>query len=207
MPIVQVCVLWFQNSETFFFVLVIVIGTFSFFAQNNFYFFIQNKLANTCFLDTKFAVDFLAVFREVMTCGEVLNAIERALLVDNVTEATITHILSFLRSWIQVYPIDLVENNDLYSRIEQLLARLASQHNAARDLHAIVRAQVDITRQQRRVSEDALVNLATTTIDMAKAAAELTLASKPIDVARQLTLVESQVFSQVLLLRLFCSVS
>ena len=102
-----------------------------------------------------------------------------------------------MRRWITTYSNDFLENNELRQRTEQLLARLAAQNAAARDLHAILRAQVDITRQQQAAAEDMLLSLADTTLDMARAVGELCLASKAIDVARQLTLIESTLYNQV----------
>lgn len=95
------------------------------------------------------------------------------------------------------YANDFLENDNLRLRTEQLLARLAAQNAAARDLHAILRAQVDITRQQRAAAEETLLGLVDTTLDAARAIGELCLAAPPLDVARQLTLIEAQLFAQV----------
>jgi hypothetical protein len=147
----------------------------------------------------------------------VMTGVEKAFATEDIGEAAAAHLLTFLRRWITQYPNDFLESNELHSRTETLLARLSATHSAARNLHAILRAQVflfvllsastnrtlivgiqvDATRQQRRASEDALMSMSSTTIDRARAAVDVCIAARAIDVARQLTLIESQIYAKV----------
>lgn len=104
---------------------------------------------------------------------------------------------------------------------ERLLAGLAAQHDAARDAHAILRAQTDSSRQSRIMSEESLLRMRDVSIAHAKEACKMCLAARyhqaanalpdliaclcrPIDVARQLTIIESRLYSKVSVFGIVC---